>query len=250
MTTRVESLLKSLVLAASGLMLYQKVSSGTVAFYINQRFEWLVLTGALIYVALALTQIYRLVAPWPKTLTEQMLGPARSSFTSWSAVLILAIPALIGAVAPARPLGASAIESRGVGLQSAPASAGGGTTLKRAPNGPRTILDWLREISSSGDPAALAGQQADVIGFVYRDDPRFSGKQFMVSRFTVACCVADASALGLIVETDQLDQFKQDQWVRVVGRFSTGQFANETVPIIKAEKIEATEQPAAPYLYP
>jgi uncharacterized repeat protein (TIGR03943 family) len=249
MTMRVESLLKALVLAASGLMLYQKVGSGTVAFYINQRFEWLVLAGALIYLALALTLLYRLITPASKTLTEQVLGPARSSFTSWSAVLILALPALIGAVAPARPLGASAIESRGVGLQSAPASAGG-TTVKRAPTGPRTILDWLREISASGDPATLSGQQADVIGFVYRDDPRFSDKQFMVSRFTVACCVADASALGLIVETDELGAFKQDQWVRVVGRFSTGQFANETVPVIKAEKIEATEQPAAPYLYP
>jgi putative membrane protein len=250
MTTRTESFLKALVLAASGLMLYQKIASGTIAFYINQRFQWLVLAGALIYLLLALTLLYKLVMPAQQSLVRQMLGPAQSTFTSWSAVLLLALPALIGAIAPARPLGAGAIESRGIGLQSAPAAAGGATTLKRAPSGPRTILDWLREISTNGDPAAIAGQQADVIGFVYRDDLRFAKNQFMVSRFTVSCCVADASALGLIVESDQLAQFKQDQWVRVVGRFSTGAFANETVPIIKADTIEATEQPNAPYLYP
>jgi uncharacterized repeat protein (TIGR03943 family) len=249
MTVRAESLLKALVLAASGLMLYQKVSSGTVAFYINRRFEWLVLAGALIYLALALTLLYRLVTPAHKALTRQDAEPAQSSLTSWSAVLILALPALIGAVAPARLLGASAIKSRGIRLQSAPASAGG-VTIERASTGPRTILDWLREFNTNGDPATRSGQQVDVIGFVYRDDPRFSDRQFVVSRFAVTCCVADASALGLIVETDELDAFKQDQWVRVVGRLSTGQFANETVPVIKAERIEAAEQPAEPYLYP
>ncbi len=249
MTTRIDTLLKALVLGASGLMLYQKISSGTVAFYINQRFEWLILVGALIYLALALTLIYTVLNPGSKTLAQTLTSQPRSAFASWSAVLLLAVPAIVGALAPARPLGASAIGARGIGLQSAPASAAG-AALKRPVNGPRTILDWLREMSSTPDPAALAGQQVDVVGFVYRDDPRFEKTQFMVSRFSVSCCVADAAALGLIVETDARDSLKQDQWVRVVGRFTTGKFANSDIAIVKAEKIEPTEQPAQPYLYP
>jgi putative membrane protein len=246
MSPKLDALLKSVVLAASGLMLYQKISAGTLAFYINKRFEWLIFAGMLIYLALALTLVYRLLMPAtprpvPATIT-------RNSGTSWFAVLLLALPALVGFVAPARPLGASAISSRGIGLQSAPA--GPGNSLQRTTSGPKNILDWLRMISTVGDPTQLAGQQADVVGFVYRNDPRFAKNQFMVSRFSVSCCVADAAALGLIVETDQLDQFKQDQWVRVVGRFKTGEFANEKVPVISAEKIEPTEQPDQPYLYP
>jgi uncharacterized repeat protein (TIGR03943 family) len=246
MSAKLDALLKSVVLAASGLMLYQKISSGTLAFYINKRFEWLIFAGMLIYLALALTLVYRLLMPraagaLPVTIT-------RNSATSWFAVLLLATPALVGFVAPARPLGASAISSRGIGLQSAPA--GPGNALQRTTSGPKNILDWLRMISTVGDPTQLAGQQADVVGFVYRNDPRFKSNQFMISRFSVSCCVADAAALGLIVETDQLDQFKQDQWVRVVGRFKTGEFGNEKIPVITAEKIEPTEQPEQPYLYP
>ena len=33
---------------------------------------------------------------------------------------------------------------------------------------------------------------ANVVGFVYQDD-RFGEDEFMVSRFTVSCCVADAA---------------------------------------------------------
>ena len=251
MTPRREALLKSGVLALSGFMLYAKISSGTLAFYINKRFEWLVFAGALIYIALALTLIYRaLTAQRATTSTVPVVVTQRSSATSWLGAGLLLLPALIGFFAPARPLGASAIASRGIGLQSAPASVGNITTLQRAPSGPRTILDWLREISRSGDPKTLAGNQVDVVGFVYKNDPRFKPNQFMVSRFTISCCVADAAALGLIVETDALDRFKQDQWVRVVGRFKVGAFAEDTVPMIVAEKIEPTEEPAQPYLYP
>ncbi len=251
MTSRREALLKSGVLALSGLMLYAKISSGTLAFYINKRFEWLVFAGALIYLALALTLAYRALTLQHNTLRAVPVAVTqRGGATSWMGVGLLLLPAMIGFFAPARPLGASAISSRGIGLQSAPASVGNITTLQRAASSPKTILDWLREISRTGDPKALAGSQADVVGFVYKNDPRFKSNQFMVSRFTVSCCVADATALGLIVESDALDSFKQDQWVRVVGRFKVGAFAEDTVPMIVAEKIEPTEQPAQPYLYP
>jgi putative membrane protein len=87
---------------------------------------------------------------------------------------------------------------------------------------------------------------------VYRDDPRFEKNQFMVSRFSISCCVADSAALGLMVEIspDKLAAFKQDDWVHVTGRFKTGAFAGETMPIVVADSMDATEAPAQPYLYP
>jgi hypothetical protein len=48
------------------------------------------------------------------------------------------------------------------------------------------------------DPAAFIGQEARLIGFVYRDD-RFNGDEFMISRFVISCCAADAAPLGLVV---------------------------------------------------
>jgi uncharacterized repeat protein (TIGR03943 family) len=163
----------------------------------------------------------------------------------------LSLAPLLGFLTPARPLGASAIAARGIGLQAVPASAQV-STLKRVRTGPMNILDWLREISASGDPATLAGEQVDVIGFVYRDDPRFAKNQFMVSRYSISCCVADSAALGLIVEidADKLAAFKQDDWVRVTGRFKRGEFAGEALPIVDSDTVEATSAPQEPYLYP
>ncbi len=261
MNPRVEYLLKAIVLAASGLMFYAKISDGTLAFYINQRFAWLSLVAVIIYLALAMTMVYkasqhrRFDRPLGE-LTEfdviplQARNPRRPNAhrASWLALGLLVLPALLGFFTPARPLGASAIQSRGIGL-TAPDRAGTVTQAQRVATGPKNILDWLREFSRTADLSVLEGKEADVIGFVYKD-PRAKQDEFWVSRFAVSCCVADATALGLLVRTTDAEMLKADSWVRVVGKFTVGEFAGERIPVIVAERVEPTQQPAQPYLYP
>ena len=296
-------ILKAALLAGLALMLYGKISAGTLSFYINQRFVWLVFVAVLILAVLALTMVYRLIESGGARgrgtgergsggAEEQRSGIAHmdvddhdrardtwdvhghefdhdhdhdhdhehehehehghaghSHGLSWGAVGLVAVPVVLGLLVPARPLGASAISSRGIGL-SAPGSAGGNTTVaQRVSIGPKNILDWLREFSRQADPNAFAGQEVDLVGFVYRD-PRNTADQFWVSRFTISCCVADATAIGLLVQTDQAASLKNDSWVRVTGKIGVGEFAGEKLPIILPDKIEPTEQPEHPYLYP
>ena len=62
------------------------------------------------------------------------------------------------------------------------------------------MLDWFNQLRTAADPVNdLAGQQATVTGFVFRDE-RFAADQFMVTRYAVSCCVADASIVGLVVD--------------------------------------------------
>jgi uncharacterized repeat protein (TIGR03943 family) len=236
------------VLAALGAMFYAKISTGTLAFYINNRFAWLSFAAVLIFALLALTVAYRLFETPDKTGRPAMIDAAHGSL-SWRGLILVAIPALLGILAPARPLGADAIGTRGIGL-AAPSAPGAVTSLKRENTGPRNILDWLRDFSQDADPAAkFNGQTVDVIGFVYRDE-RVSARQFWVSRFAVSCCVADANALGLLVQSDKASGLKTDSWVRVTGKFSAGQFAGESLPVIDAIDIQPIAEPAQPYLYP
>ncbi len=261
MNSRVEYLLKAVVLAASGLMFYAKISDGTLAFYINQRFAWLSLVAVLIYMALAMTMAYkagqhrRFDRPLGKlaefeVIPLQARHPRRPNAhrASWLALGLLALPALLGFFTPARPLGASAIQSRGIGL-TAPDRAGSVTQAQRVATGPKNILDWLREFSRAADLSAFEGKEADVIGFVYKD-ARARQDEFWVSRFAVSCCVADATALGLLVRTKDAETLEIDSWVRVVGKFAVGEFAGERIPVIVAERVEPAQQPAQPYLYP
>jgi uncharacterized repeat protein (TIGR03943 family) len=263
MNARLDNFLKAIIFAASGLMLYAKISDGTLAFYINQRFAWLTMLGVVLFFALALTMVYRALVTQDRSLvpsaieegTELQLVRANvhqqqgaSHRASWVAVALLTLPVVSGFFTPARPLGAGAIESRGIGLI-APDRPGTATQAERVTTGPKNILDWLRDFSRNADPAAFNGKEADVVGFVYRD-PRSGENEFWVSRFTVSCCVADASAIGLLVQTDEASALTADSWVRVTGKFTVGEFAGEKLPVITAEKIEPTEQPSQPYLYP
>jgi putative membrane protein len=253
MNRRLDTLLKAVVLLASGLMLYAKIGDGTLAFYINQRFAWLSLAAVLIFFTLAAALAYRVLpvrraAPSAGLHDHDHAHNHGAHRASWLAIGLLALPALLGFFTPARPLGAGAIESRGIGLL-APDRPGSETQVRRLASGPKNILDWLREFSRNSDPGAFTGRQADVIGFVYRD-PRSRPDEFWVSRFAISCCVADASALGLLVKADQSPGLKTDSWVRVVGTFKAGEFGGERIPMIVAESIEPVEQPSQPYLYP
>lgn len=267
MNNRLNTLLKVGVLAASGLMFYSKITDGTLAFYINQRFAWLSLVAVLLFLVLALTVAYKLIerkravpavgfgedgAVLPLSVASMPGASTTHGKTSAIGILIVAIPAVLGLVMPARPLTASAIESRGIGFTApnrpgSPAS--NVTQLERPATTTRNILDWLRTFSNADDLGKFNNQSADVIGFVYKD-PRTKANQFWVSRFTVSCCVADAAAIGLLVQSDQVASLKADSWVRVTGKFQLGEFNGEKMPTLITEKIEPVPQPNQPYLYP
>ncbi|MEM6529198.1 MAG: TIGR03943 family protein, partial [Chloroflexota bacterium] len=71
-----------------------------------------------------------------------------------------------------------------------------------------------------------------------------------VARFTVSCCVADASALGLPVFADNAPDFQTGEWVQISGTVQVDEFTGEVLPIINSRSIERIELPEHPYLYP
>jgi putative membrane protein len=96
----------------------------------------------------------------------------------------------------------------------------------------------------------FGGQQADVIGFVYSDIRFKDQPRFMVARFTISCCVADASAIGVIVESTDAAKLAPDSWIHVTGKFKVEDLDGQKTPVLIADKIDATKQPDQPYLYP
>jgi putative membrane protein len=93
------------------------------------------------------------------------------------------------------------------------------------------------------------GQQADVVGFVYHD-ARLAEGQFLVGRFTVTCCVADAAAIGMIVIWPPAQALPANAWVRVRGAVSAATLDGRPIPLIAAESVEQVAEPDNPYLYP
>jgi uncharacterized repeat protein (TIGR03943 family) len=161
----------------------------------------------------------------------------------------LLVPVVFGLLAPTKPLGASALGTRGIS-QEAPVREAGTIKLSTPSKTDKNILDWLRDFSRTKDLNTFNGQTADVIGFVY-NDPKAGAGRFWVARFTVSCCVADANAIGMLVQTHTSpNDLQTDQWVRVVGKIAIVEFDGEQMPIIVASKIEPTVMPENPYLQP
>jgi len=248
-----------MVLLLLGVYLLDNILSGHIYLYVN-RFGWLTWFGAGACLLLGtinmidLIQDLRASSENQETQEGQDCEPDKTSkngndhvrVLSWLGLAILAFPLVVAAIAPTRPLGAAVVA--GIGTLS---NNGQDQTIiiKEAPKLPnqRNMLDWIRIFSNSNNLEEFNGQQADLIGFVYRGT-RFKNtpQQFMVARFF--CCDKDESPIGVMIQFPNAGQFVENSWIRVKGKFQVQVVDGQPTPILIAETIDPTTQPANPYL--
>lgn len=92
------------------------------------------------------------------------------------------------------------------------------------------------------------GKKVEVNGFVYREKG-FKDNQFVVARFGISCCVADASVYGLLSTLENASTLKKDTWVHIKGIIQKTTYNGENVPYIQVQQIESIDQPDNPYVY-
>ena len=248
---------QALVMAALGLFLLNLVWNGNVLLYINRRFVILVALASL--GLLLLSQMA--LRERPAVGEEEADAHAHADHdhaheqdhdhaerpNGWN-LWWLALPVILGLLIPPRALNTSALANRGVNTR-APltASRAAEASTLQLPSRQRTVLDWIRVFNYSSNPAEFADQEVDVTGFVYHDASLPAG-QFLVGRFTMTCCVADASAIGVAVRWPQANALSENGWVRVRGTIQIQ--AGQKAPVIAATAVESIPEPENPYLYP
>lgn len=253
LSERMYKRLQALIMVLMAIFFAQKFWSGQLYYYIGPRFGWLSLVAIVLLISIA--GAYNLTRRSDGDQEhhhdhgdydphEHDHGESRSI---WPLALV-ALPLILGIAIPPTPLGASAVSARGMATGIAVAADETASTLTIIPS-ERNILDWVRAMNEDPDPAALAGQEADIVGFVYRD-VRFADDQFMVGRFTLTCCVADALAIGVVVQANDAAEFPADSWVRVTGTFESGTLDGDSLPVLVATDVTPVQQPEQPYLYP
>jgi putative membrane protein len=251
MNLRAYRTFQALILGGLGIFLFVKVMDGRILLYINRRFVILVLLAALALILLG----QFILRERPPLQEEESVDPnhpgaedRHSSRAGW-ALWLLALPLLIGLLVPERPLGASVLARRGINTASSYTIQGSAAGALEIPSTQRSVLDWIRVVSEEENPAAIDGQPADVTGFVYHDN-RLGKEQFLVGRFSIACCVADATALGMVVDWPEAAALPDNQWVRVRGPVHLIQLDGKTLPAIAGESVEPVPEPEQPYLFP
>jgi putative membrane protein len=262
MNLRTYRTFQALIMGGLGIYLFTKVIDGRILFYINQRFVLLVLLGAVGLLLIAQLVLRERPSPEEADQTDHDHaghdhgdhdhgdhdhGPQseRQAWTLW----LLALPLLFGVLIPARSLSTSALQTRGINTTANLSIRGASTSALEIPSTQRSVLDWIRAVSESDDTAALEGQMADVTGFVYHDI-RLEKDQFMIGRFSIACCVADAVALGMVANWPEAADLPDNRWVRVRGLVRMMELDGRKLPSIVVQDIEIVPEPSQPYLFP
>jgi uncharacterized repeat protein (TIGR03943 family) len=227
---------KSLILFGMGIYLALLMATGNLDNYINQRFAWLVVVGALLFFVLALATLNRSLNP------KRHDHDHHHYHITWDIILVVAFPLLLAILIPSRSLGIEAVNG-GISLNPV-----GVASVTRSPLD-RNILDWLREFDRAATPAQFNGSPVDVIGFVYRE-PIHPDDGFMLARFTMSCCVADAFPIGMPVIALGGGEFEVGEWLRIQGQLKARSFGGDFLPVALAEAIERVDEPRQPYLYP
>lgn len=243
----------ALVLLGLGLFLYSRWQGGSLSYYIADRFAPLILAAAAGLLLLGLVLARRPAAAAATAEHGHSHGEGRHG---WLGLLLVAAPMLLGLALPSRPLGAAAMAGRELRLDGAGLSSSTVAFERRlrSPQAGRNILDWLYSFQTAEDKGSLEGEAVDVIGFVYRDAGRLGGADaaasFYVSRFTLSCCVADASPVSLLVRHAGAADLENDAWVRVRGRLQVETIEGRELPVVEADEVLPVAVPAQPYLYP
>ncbi len=272
---RTRKWIQALLLLCLGLYFLDNMLSGRIFFYINERFGWLSWIATGIFLTLGVVGIVDLLRERREEHTHDEnnhaahdhgedehehahehehvhdhAGHQHGAAPSWPILALVGLPLILGLVVPAKPLGASAVGSSGVSTSFSAVQGSGNTTQLSVAPTDRNVLDWVRAFNSASSVEEFNGQQADLIGFVYRDVRFKDPAQFMVARFTISCCVADATAIGVVVQSADAAKLDQDSWVHVKGKFQVQNVDGQQTPVLVADSLEPTNQPEHPYLYP
>ena len=242
---------QSLLLALLGLYLLSRVWSGKILLYINQRFVILIFLAGLGFIILAqvLFSQRQEASAAAEAHQEHNHAGLHMERIKWNFWWIL-FPVLIGFLIPAKPLGADALPNRGVTTKAALSTRlqDSQDSLQVSPT-QRTVLDWIRLFASENDVHQFEGQPVDVTGFVFHD-PTLADGQFMVGRFSITCCVADAFAIGMVVNKPGLTGLSDNTWIEVQGKLSIATVNGSLLPVIQADAITPVAEPEQPYLFP
>ena len=235
-----------------GLFLLGSLLSGTFYWYLSERLLWLVVISTVIFLAIPVILVTGQTKAAPHGHAhrpDEPAGEPEATHIPMRRLVLMALPLILGVLVPARPLSAVAVTTKSLN-NTAALSVGNSQPASFAslPSSQYSILDWVREANGRADPQRLEGLSADVIGFVDHDQ-RLPAGQFLVGRYAITHCIAEAVAVGMIVAWPQSAP-PDNAWVRVKGRVSLDTLGGKPAPKIEADSVEVVPQPARPYLYP
>ena len=207
--------------------------SGRTALYLSSRTAWVVPVGAGILTVAVIGRLASLRVPRPEALRAR---------DAWGMGLV-ALPVVVVLALPPASLGTFAAARRsnltGGAFVSSPEDIDSGELTLGDVAGALRSREAMRAL------AARAGTEVTFVGFVTRD-ASMPADEFVLTRFLISCCVADALSVQVRVVGAPPGRFKNDDWVRTTGNvYPLGRDV-----IVDASEVVGVPRPRQPYLNP
>lgn len=221
------------LLAAWATLFWWLLLTGRYNLYLSTRTSWVVPVGAVLLTAASLGRLAsgRVRSPEPLRARE-----------AWVMGLMV-VPVVLVMSLPAATLGQFS-----VGKRANFAGSGFATAVGDIGTGELSLIDVAAGQTSKEGEQALAkraGENVDFVGFVtrYPDTP---ADEFLLTRYIITCCVADATIAQVRVVNVAPGQFQENDWVEVTGPI----YPLGREVIVQANDVVKVERPSKPYLTP
>jgi putative membrane protein len=254
---------KVVILLGLGFYFIYMITSGSINNYINPQWAWLCWTACGLFFLLGGVSGYALIREWQArrlvaaiALAEQTgndhdHGHSHNGHThtavSWPVLGVLVVPLVLGMGVPSKALGSSSMSN----------NAGSAASFVEKSGVPHddpirwNIWDWQRTYNANVHPDDwFNGRQADVTGFVYHPQG-VEPDQFVLARYVMRHCAADAFGVGLLVRWPGGDKLPSDTWVHIGGSMLIDKFQGEETLLMVAQNLDdKIGEPDTPYIYP
>lgn len=194
----------------------------------------LLLAGGLLLLAVLFTAVYARMTEPPSH------HHGRAERLAQFVLLAMPLAYMLGA-AGGSGLGSDAFAKRRVAGQTLLARGPRPSLAERAERGEVTLADL------ASDAETLRSRCVTIDGMVYRGDELPDGT-FVVFRFVIVCCAADALPVGAYVAGEDLPDVAADEWVRVTGIVDVREADGVAAPWLTSARVERIEPPATVYL--
>jgi len=221
-----------LVLGAWAGLFWFLLATGRTSLFLSTRTAWLVPSGALLLTLAAVGRLASARHPEPDPLSRR---------DAW-VLGAIALPVVILVAMPPVTLGTYAVGKRADFVGS-----GIGSSV-RVVSGSLDFVDIAAAQSFDDAARALAKRAGEPIvldGIVSIDDS-LPPDEFLLTRFIVTCCTADATIAQVRVVGAPPGGFAADEWVKVEGRI----YPIGREVLVAVDTVEPIPAPSVPYLTP
>ncbi|MDX2228069.1 MAG: TIGR03943 family protein [Leptolyngbyaceae cyanobacterium bins.349] len=237
-----------IAIAAWGVLFLQYWMTGKLYLLIHPNYMGLTVAAGIGLLALAGWRALAIVRQSSRRSANGELSHITLLPTGWSSTLLLAT-AIFGLVITPRAFTSQTAIHRGVKdgptLTRVKPQAFRGSTSSED----KSIIDWVRTLTVYPEPDAYNGQKVKVQGFVIHPT-NLPDQYFLISRFILTCCAADAYPVSLPVKlTTSRTTYPPDTWLEIEGQMITETLAGKRQLVIRATAMKQIDEPKNPYDY-